>query len=120
MKIIQDTFSLILKFRSQLVSAPWIRDANTGEMTHPNFNNMVASYDAFKAYTLFLFKGKLDNKNHKMGRIIFKFQSTGLKERIHLDFQKSEIRNKIVYGSAYTKIMKGGNKSVKNGYFNIK
>ncbi|XP_071082841.1 gamma-tubulin complex component 6-like [Haliotis cracherodii] len=56
MKIIQDTFSLILKFRSQLVSAPWIRDANTGEMTHPNFNNMVASYDAFKAYTLFLFK----------------------------------------------------------------
>ena len=59
MKIIQDIFSLILKFCSQLASAAWGQDSGTGEVTHPNFAAMVTSFKAFKEYFAFLFKGGL-------------------------------------------------------------
>ncbi|XP_060071739.1 gamma-tubulin complex component 6-like [Ylistrum balloti] len=56
MKIIQDIFSLILKFRLQLVNAEWRYDVDTGHPAHSNFQNMVASYKAFREYSVFLFK----------------------------------------------------------------
>jgi gamma-tubulin complex component 6 len=57
MKIIQDIFSLILKFRVQLINAEWYFDRDTEQMTHTNFSNMVALYKAFREYSGFLFKG---------------------------------------------------------------
>ncbi|XP_021351064.1 gamma-tubulin complex component 6-like isoform X2 [Mizuhopecten yessoensis] len=56
MKIIQDIFSLILKFRLQLVNAEWQYDEDTGNLAHSNFQSMVASYKAFREYSVFLFK----------------------------------------------------------------
>ncbi|XP_069123682.1 LOW QUALITY PROTEIN: gamma-tubulin complex component 6-like [Argopecten irradians] len=61
MKIIQDIFSLILKFRLQLVNAEWRYDKDTGQSlklpeSHSNFQSMVASYKAFREYSVFLFK----------------------------------------------------------------
>lgn len=56
MKIIQDIFSLILKFHFQLINAEWYCNKDTGQMTHTNFNNMVALYKAFRQYSVFLFK----------------------------------------------------------------
>ncbi|GFN97087.1 gamma-tubulin complex component [Plakobranchus ocellatus] len=54
MKVIQDIFCLILKFRSQLVSASW----KTGlrEATHPNFEAIVKTHKSFHVYSFFLFK----------------------------------------------------------------
>lgn len=57
MKIIQDIFSLIMKFRLQLVNAEWQHDPSTGLLTHSNFQGMVASYKVFREYSIFLFKG---------------------------------------------------------------
>lgn len=56
MKIIQDIFSLIMKFRLQLVNAEWQHDPSTGLLTHSNFQGMVASYKVFREYSIFLFK----------------------------------------------------------------
>lgn len=58
MKIIQDIFSLILKFRSQLVSSSWERNGPVGEVTHPNFAGLVNTYRSFHMYSFFLFRGK--------------------------------------------------------------
>ncbi|VDI62651.1 gamma-tubulin complex component 6, partial [Mytilus galloprovincialis] len=56
MKIIQDIFSLILKFRVQLINAEWYTDPESGQLTHTNFANMVSLYKAFREYSVFLFK----------------------------------------------------------------
>lgn len=53
MNIIHSVFSLVLKFRSQLISRPW------GPAEHPNFALMQQSYSTFKYYSHFLFKGEL-------------------------------------------------------------
>lgn len=52
MNIIHSVFSLVLKFRSQLISRPW------GPAEHPNFALMQQSYSTFKYYSHFLFKGE--------------------------------------------------------------
>ena len=57
MKIIQDIFSLILKFRSQLVIESWQRDPDSGALCHPGFKTMLATYKSFNDYSRFLFKG---------------------------------------------------------------
>ncbi|XP_013405608.1 gamma-tubulin complex component 6-like [Lingula anatina] len=56
MKIIQDIFCLILKFRTQLVSYPWQRDPESGSLYHPAQSHMVHSYEQFKEFSTFLFK----------------------------------------------------------------
>ncbi|BFZ12360.1 hypothetical protein BsWGS_15399 [Bradybaena similaris] len=56
MKIIQDIFSLILKFRSQLVSSSWERNGPVGEVVHPNFAGLVNTYRSFHMYSFFLFR----------------------------------------------------------------
>ena len=58
MKIIQDIFGLILKFRSQLLSRPWSHDSDLGQVTHPAFDLMCNTYKSFNEYSRFLFKGK--------------------------------------------------------------
>lgn len=52
MNVIHSVFSLVLKFRSQLISRPW------GPAEHPNFALMQQSYSTFKYYSHFLFKGE--------------------------------------------------------------
>lgn len=56
MNVIHSIFSLILKFRAQLVAQPW--DSQQGEAVHPSFIAMQQSYNTFKYYSHFLFKGK--------------------------------------------------------------
>lgn len=56
MNIIHSIFSLILKFRAQLIAQPW--DKQQGEAVHPSFIAMQQSYNTFKYYSHFLFKGK--------------------------------------------------------------
>ncbi|MEQ2175268.1 Gamma-tubulin complex component 6, partial [Goodea atripinnis] len=56
MNIIHSIFSLILKFRAQLIAHPW--DRQQGEAVHPSFIAMQQSYNTFKYYSHFLFKGK--------------------------------------------------------------
>lgn len=56
MNIIHSIFSLILKFRAQLIAQPW--DSQQGEAVHPSFVAMQQSYNTFKYYSHFLFKGK--------------------------------------------------------------
>lgn len=56
MNIIHSIFSLILKFRAQLIAQPW--DSQQGEAVHPSFIAMQQSYNTFKYYSHFLFKGK--------------------------------------------------------------
>lgn len=51
MNIIHSTFSLVLKFRSQLIAQPWRGPE------HPNFALLQQSYSTFKYYSHFLFKG---------------------------------------------------------------
>lgn len=58
MNIIHSIFSLILKFRSQLISQSWSFDAGKQMAVHPNFGLMQQSYNTFKYYSHFLFKGK--------------------------------------------------------------
>ncbi|XP_054255475.1 gamma-tubulin complex component 6 [Indicator indicator] len=57
MNIIHSIFSLILKFRSQLISQSWSFDAGKQMAVHPNFGLMQQSYNTFKFYSHFLFKG---------------------------------------------------------------
>lgn len=57
MNIIHSIFSLILKFRAQLIAQPW--DSQQGEAVHPSFIAMQQSYNTFKYYSHFLFKGKI-------------------------------------------------------------
>lgn len=56
MNVIRSLFSLVLKFRSQLMSRPWGPVGPRGA-EHPNFALMQQSYSAFKYYSHFLFKG---------------------------------------------------------------
>ncbi|CAH1784421.1 unnamed protein product [Owenia fusiformis] len=56
MKIIEDIFTLILKFRTQLLSASWERHPVDGQPHHQHFEQMTATYKTFKEYSLFLFK----------------------------------------------------------------
>ncbi|XP_051979419.1 gamma-tubulin complex component 6 isoform X1 [Xyrauchen texanus] len=54
MNIIHSIFSLILKFRGQLIAQPW--QLQQGEPVHPSFIAMQQSYNTFKYYSRFLFK----------------------------------------------------------------
>nr|XP_061813108.1 gamma-tubulin complex component 6-like [Nerophis lumbriciformis] len=54
MNIIHSIFSLILKFRAQLIALPW--SSQQGEAVHPSFIAMQQSYNTFKYYSHFLFK----------------------------------------------------------------
>ncbi|XP_017290266.1 gamma-tubulin complex component 6 [Kryptolebias marmoratus] len=65
MNIIHSIFSLILKFRAQLIAQPW--DNQQGEAAHPSFIAMQQSYNTFKYYSHFLFKvvTKLVNRGYQ-------------------------------------------------------
>ncbi|CAL9696549.1 unnamed protein product [Knipowitschia caucasica] len=65
MNIIHSIFSLILKFRAQLIALPWER--HQGEAVHPSFIAMQQSYNTFKYYSHFLFKvvTKLVNRGYQ-------------------------------------------------------
>ncbi|XP_061085197.1 gamma-tubulin complex component 6 isoform X2 [Conger conger] len=54
MNIIHSIFSLILKFRAQLIAQPWSRQQ--GELVHPSFVALQQFYNTFKYYSHFLFK----------------------------------------------------------------
>ena len=63
MKVITDIFGLILKFRSQLVSQSWrkTRHDNVGSditVEHPGFEDMRKTFESFKEYSVFLFRGE--------------------------------------------------------------
>ncbi|XP_012590535.1 PREDICTED: gamma-tubulin complex component 6-like [Condylura cristata] len=58
MNIIHSVFSLVLKFRSQLISQPWGPAHGPRGAEHPNFALMQQSYSTFKYYSHFLFKGE--------------------------------------------------------------
>lgn len=58
MNIIHSLFSLVLKFRSQLISQNWGPATGPHGAEHPNFPLMQQSYSTFKYYSHFLFKGK--------------------------------------------------------------
>nr|XP_002667047.4 gamma-tubulin complex component 6 [Danio rerio] len=65
MNIIHSIFSLILKFRGQLVAQRW--ELQQGEPVHPGFIAMQQSYNTFKYYSRFLFKvvSKLVDKGYQ-------------------------------------------------------
>ncbi|XP_029289484.1 LOW QUALITY PROTEIN: gamma-tubulin complex component 6 [Cottoperca gobio] len=65
MNIIHSIFSLILKFRAQLIAQPW--GSQQGEAVHPSFIAMQQSYNTFKYYSQFLFKvvTKLVNRGYQ-------------------------------------------------------
>ncbi|XP_041704433.1 gamma-tubulin complex component 6-like [Coregonus clupeaformis] len=65
MNLIHSIFSLILKFRAQLIAQPW--DNQQGEAVHPSFIAMQKSYNTFKYYSHFLFKvvTKLENRGYQ-------------------------------------------------------
>ncbi|XP_078091688.1 gamma-tubulin complex component 6 [Mustelus asterias] len=67
MNIIHNIFSLILKFRNQLISQAWQYDADKQMTMHPNFAVMQQSYKTFKHYSHFLFKvvTKLVNRGYQ-------------------------------------------------------
>uniref|UniRef100_A0A8D0L1V1 Gamma-tubulin complex component 6 n=1 Tax=Sphenodon punctatus TaxID=8508 RepID=A0A8D0L1V1_SPHPU len=67
MNIIHSIFSLILKFRSQIISQAWSFDAGKQMAVHPNFGLMQQSYNTFKYYSHFLFKvvTKLVNRGYQ-------------------------------------------------------
>ncbi|XP_043944728.1 gamma-tubulin complex component 6 [Protopterus annectens] len=56
MNVIHSIFSLILKFRNQLIMQAWTYDSEKHMAVHPNFNLMQQSYNTFKFYSQFLFK----------------------------------------------------------------
>lgn len=58
MNIIHSIFSLVLKFRSQLISQNWGLATGPRGAEHPNFPLMQQSYSTFKYYSHFLFKGE--------------------------------------------------------------
>ncbi|KAK2500310.1 hypothetical protein MC885_015507 [Smutsia gigantea] len=66
MNVIRSLFSLVLKFRSQLISRPW-GPAGPRGAEHPNFALMQQSYSTFKYYSHFLFKvvTKLVNRGYQ-------------------------------------------------------
>ncbi|KAF4081079.1 hypothetical protein AMELA_G00157360 [Ameiurus melas] len=65
MNIIHSIFSLILKFRGQLIAQAW--HSQQGETVHPSFVAMQQSYNTFKYYSRFLFKvvSKLVDKGYQ-------------------------------------------------------
>ncbi|MCJ8736177.1 hypothetical protein PDJAM_G00255920 [Pangasius djambal] len=65
MNIIHSIFSLILKFRGQLIAQAW--QSQQGETVHPSFIAMQQSYNTFKYYSRFLFKvvSKLVDKGYQ-------------------------------------------------------
>ncbi|XP_036376235.1 gamma-tubulin complex component 6 [Megalops cyprinoides] len=65
MNIIHSIFSLILKFRAQLIAHPW--SSQQGEVVHPSFVALQQSYNTFKYYSHFLFKvvTKLVNRGYQ-------------------------------------------------------
>ncbi|XP_030044725.1 gamma-tubulin complex component 6 [Microcaecilia unicolor] len=67
MNIIHSIFSLILKFRVQLISQPWSCDTEQQMAIHPNFTVMQQSYNTFKYYSDFLFEvvTKLVNRGYQ-------------------------------------------------------
>ncbi|XP_016067182.1 PREDICTED: gamma-tubulin complex component 6 isoform X2 [Miniopterus natalensis] len=67
MNIIHSVFSLVLKFRSQLISQPWGPAGGPRGAEHPNFALMQQSYNTFKYYSHFLFKvvTKLVNRGYQ-------------------------------------------------------
>lgn len=67
MNIIHSLFSLVLKFRSQLISQPWGLAGGPHGAEHPNFALMQQSYSTFKYYSHFLFKvvSKLVNRGYQ-------------------------------------------------------
>ncbi|KAM5287870.1 gamma-tubulin complex component 6 [Ctenodactylus gundi] len=67
MNIIHSIFSLVLKFRSQLISQPWGPVSGPQGAEHPNFALMQQSYSTFKYYSHFLFKvvTKLVNRGYQ-------------------------------------------------------
>ncbi|XP_038667388.1 gamma-tubulin complex component 6 isoform X2 [Scyliorhinus canicula] len=67
MNIIHNIFSLILKFRTQLISQAWQYDADKQVTIHPSFAVMQQSYKTFKHYSHFLFKvvTKLVNRGYQ-------------------------------------------------------
>ncbi|KAM4749592.1 gamma-tubulin complex component 6 isoform 2-T2 [Rhinophrynus dorsalis] len=67
MNIIHSMFSLILKFRIQLISQAWISDTGKQTAVHPNFGLMQQSYNTFKYYSDFLFEvvTKLVNRGYQ-------------------------------------------------------
>ncbi|XP_062990160.1 gamma-tubulin complex component 6 isoform X2 [Elgaria multicarinata webbii] len=67
MNIIHSIFSLILKFRSQLISQSWSFDSGKQMAIHPNFGLMQQSYNTFKYYSHFLFNvvTKLVNRGYQ-------------------------------------------------------
>lgn len=69
MNIIHSIFSLILKFRAQLIAQPW--DSHQGEAVHPSFVAMQQSYNTFKYYSHFLFKGQFKIVFHSRSVLLF-------------------------------------------------
>ncbi|XP_012881211.1 PREDICTED: gamma-tubulin complex component 6 isoform X2 [Dipodomys ordii] len=67
MNIIHSIFSLVLKFRSQLISQAWSPTSGPRGAEHPNFALMQQSYSTFKYYSHFLFKvvTKLVNRGYQ-------------------------------------------------------
>ncbi|XP_038612432.1 LOW QUALITY PROTEIN: gamma-tubulin complex component 6 [Tachyglossus aculeatus] len=67
MNIIHSIFSLVLKFRTQLVSRAWSPDPSGRSLQHPNFALIQQSYNTFKYYSHFLFKvvTKLVNRGYQ-------------------------------------------------------
>ncbi|KAL7982711.1 hypothetical protein Chor_010309, partial [Crotalus horridus] len=67
MNIIHSIFSLILKFRNQLISQSWNFDSSKQVAIHPNFGLMQQSYNTFKYYSHFLFNvvTKLVNRGYQ-------------------------------------------------------
>ncbi|XP_005379728.1 PREDICTED: gamma-tubulin complex component 6 [Chinchilla lanigera] len=67
MNIIHSIFSLVLKFRSQLISQAWGPASSPQGTEHPNFALMQQSYSTFKYYSHFLFKvvTKLVNRGYQ-------------------------------------------------------
>lgn len=67
MNIIHSIFNLILKFRIQLISQPWVCDKEKQIASHPNYTLMQQSYNTFKYYSDFLFEvvTKLVNRGYQ-------------------------------------------------------
>ncbi|KAL2775425.1 gamma-tubulin complex component 6 [Daubentonia madagascariensis] len=67
MNIIHSVFSLVLKFRSQLMAQAWGPAGGPRGAEHPNFALMQQSYSTFKYYSHFLFKvvTKLVNRGYQ-------------------------------------------------------
>ncbi|XP_075065008.1 gamma-tubulin complex component 6 [Mixophyes fleayi] len=67
MNVIHSIFSLILKFRIQLISQAWACDKEKQMASHPNYGLMQQSYDTFKYYSDFLFEvvTKLVNRGYQ-------------------------------------------------------